>query len=196
MPFSIADIELLDLYSCFPIAVLCACDALGIRYDTERDLTVTGGLPFFGGPGNNYSLHAIAETHRLLCDKPGSYGLVAANGGYLSKQSVGIYSTSQPASWEPLKGNPAQAAVDAKPTAGVAYPFDGEAIITTYTLSYRKAEIEKGMAVCHDPISSRNVLAKADANDTETLEALRAGEPIGRRVTIRSTERGCYFSFV
>ena len=23
---------------------------------------MTGGLPFFGGAGNNYSMHAIAET--------------------------------------------------------------------------------------------------------------------------------------
>ena len=51
----------LDLYSCFPIAVSTICDGLDLQADDPRGLTVTGGLPFFGGPGNNYSMHAIAE---------------------------------------------------------------------------------------------------------------------------------------
>jgi hypothetical protein len=32
----------------------------GRARDDTRPLTVTGGLPWFGGPGNNYSTHAIA----------------------------------------------------------------------------------------------------------------------------------------
>ena len=35
---------------------------LGIDGDDPRGLTLTGGLPYFGGPGNSYSLHGIAET--------------------------------------------------------------------------------------------------------------------------------------
>ena len=47
------DLERLDLYSCFPSAVQMGADALGIALDDARGLTVTGGLPYFGGPGNN-----------------------------------------------------------------------------------------------------------------------------------------------
>ena len=32
-----------------------ACDELGIDFQSlNKPLTVTGGLPFHGGPGNNY----------------------------------------------------------------------------------------------------------------------------------------------
>ena len=70
----------------------------GIDADDPRGLTLTGGLPYFGGPGNSYSLHGIAETVAEMRDKPGQFGLVGANGGIMSKYSVGIYST-EPAEW-------------------------------------------------------------------------------------------------
>ena len=50
-----------DLYGCFASAVEVACDEIGIATDDPRGLTVTGGLSFFGGPGNNYVSHSIAE---------------------------------------------------------------------------------------------------------------------------------------
>ena len=58
----IDDIATFDLYSCFPVPVFNICDGIGIATDDPRGLTLTGGLPFFGGAGNNYSMHAIAET--------------------------------------------------------------------------------------------------------------------------------------
>ena len=58
----IDDVDFFDFYSCFPIAVSNITDALGLLPQDSRGLTLTGGLPYFGGPGNNYSMHAIAEA--------------------------------------------------------------------------------------------------------------------------------------
>jgi acetyl-CoA C-acetyltransferase len=88
------DLDRLDLYSCFPAPVFNVCDGLGVAADDKRGLTVTGGLPFFGGAGNNYSMHAIAEIVQRARAHPGSFGLVGANGGIMSKYSVGVYSTT------------------------------------------------------------------------------------------------------
>ena len=85
------DIAYRDLYSCFPIAVFNVCDAYGLAADNARGLTATGGLPFFGGAGNNYSMHAVVETVRRLRERPQAFGLVGANSGYMSKYAVGIY---------------------------------------------------------------------------------------------------------
>jgi acetyl-CoA C-acetyltransferase len=86
-----------DLYSCFPSAVELAAAALGIALDDPRGLTVTGGLPYFGGPGNNYSTHAIATmTDRLRDDPPGTHGLVSALGWFVTKHAVGIYGNQPP----------------------------------------------------------------------------------------------------
>ena len=70
---------------------------MGITPDDRRGLTVTGGLAYFGGPGNNYVTHSIAQMMDDVRKAPGSKGLVTANGNYVTKQSAGIYSTERPA---------------------------------------------------------------------------------------------------
>src|SRR3546814_14963988 len=72
---AVAAINQFDLYSCFPCAVLLAAETLGIDWH-KTPCTVTGGLPFFGGAGNNYSMHAIATMAERLRASPGDYGLV------------------------------------------------------------------------------------------------------------------------
>ena len=67
----IDDVATFDLYSCFPFPVFAVCDEFGLAPDDPRGLTLTGGLPYFGGPGNSYSLHGIAETVAEMRDKPG-----------------------------------------------------------------------------------------------------------------------------
>jgi acetyl-CoA C-acetyltransferase len=87
------EVSVIDLYSCFPSALQAALSALGLSGDDKRGLTVTGGLPYFGGPGNNYSTHAIATlTDRLREDGQG-VGLVGALGWYVTKHSYGLYGT-------------------------------------------------------------------------------------------------------
>ena len=79
-----------DIYSCFPIVVHLAAEVLGL--DPLHDqMSMTGGLPFFGGSGNNYSTHGIAAMVETLRQDRGAYGLVLANGGFMSKQSAGVY---------------------------------------------------------------------------------------------------------
>jgi acetyl-CoA C-acetyltransferase len=129
-----ADLATIDLYSCFPAPVFNICDGLGLDPEDPRGLTVTGGLPFFGGPGNNYSMHAIAETVQRARSAPGSYGLVGANGGIMSKYSVGVYSTT-PAAWTPDNSKDRQAEIDAWSAPEQAHYADGPATIETYTVS-------------------------------------------------------------
>jgi acetyl-CoA C-acetyltransferase len=134
---SLADIGALDIYSCFASAVEVACEALGLAQDDARGLTVTGGLPYFGGPGNNYVTHSIAEMVQRVRAKPGMKGLVTANGNYLTKHSAGIYSTDAPARpFAPADPALLQADLDA-----IAHPplldlADGAAQVESYTLTH------------------------------------------------------------
>lgn len=91
----IDDLAFVDLYSCFPCAVEMGAAALGMSEDDDRGLTVTGGLPYFGGPGNNYSTHAIATMVDRLRDG-GGRGLVHALGWFVTKHSVGVYGVAPP----------------------------------------------------------------------------------------------------
>jgi acetyl-CoA C-acetyltransferase len=180
-----ADLATIDLYSCFPVPVFNICDGLGLDPEDPRGLTVTGGLPFFGGAGNNYSMHAIAETVQLARRSPGSYGLVGANGGVLSKYSVGVYSTT-PAVWTPDRSSDLQAEIDAWPAPAEAWHADGPATIETYTVTYRRGGVSTGIVIGRLDADGRRFVARGDDRDPELLELLTSAEPIGAQVYVRS----------
>jgi acetyl-CoA C-acetyltransferase len=104
----------LDLYSCFPSVVQTAADVIDIdAFDPTRVPTVTGGLTFAGGPGNNYVTHSIATMVDRLRAEPGARGLVTGVGWYATKHAWGTYSSSPPASG--FRHHNVQAEVDATP---------------------------------------------------------------------------------
>ncbi|MBO0809610.1 MAG: acetyl-CoA acetyltransferase, partial [Actinobacteria bacterium] len=185
----VADLATIDLYSCFPIPVFNICDGLGLRPDDPRGLTVTGGLPYFGGPGNNYSLHAIAETVQRCRASPGSYGLVGANGGIMSKYSVGIYATT-PAGWQPAASSALQAEIDSWPAPAAAEQADGWATIETWTVRHRRGGPRTGIVVGRLDTGGRRFIARTDDRDSATIDLLAAGEPAGERVYVSSSDAG------
>ena len=67
---------------------------IGINPKDKRDLTVTGGLPYFGGPGNAYVLNSMASMIKKLRQNKGKFGMVTANGWYLTKHGAGIFSST------------------------------------------------------------------------------------------------------
>jgi len=174
----------IDLYSCFPAPVFNICDGLGLDPADPRGLTLTGGLPFFGGAGNNYSMHAIAETVQRARRAPGSYGLVGANGGIMSKYSAGVYSTI-PAAWTPDRSADLQAEIDGWPAPEQARYADGPATIETYTVTYRRDGTRTGIVVGRLDRDGRRFVAKGE--DPGLLDLLSsAKEPIGQAVYVRS----------
>jgi len=183
------DLATIDLYSCFPISVFNICDGLGLAPDEPRGLTVTGGLPFFGGAGSNYSMHAIAETVARARASPGSYGFVGANGGVMSKYSAGVYSTT-PAAWRPDASTALQAEIDGWAAPVQAQHADGWATIETYTVTYGRDGTRAGIVVGRLDGDGRRFVARADDRDTGVLGLLTAGEPIGERVYARSFGSG------
>ena len=174
----IADLAAFDLYSCFPIAVFNICDELGLAPDDPRGLTLTGGLPFFGGAGNNYSMHAIASMVRKLRKLPGTRGLVGANGGFLSKYSVGVYST-EPREWRSFDSGPLQAEVNGWAAPALAMDHVGAAKIETYTIDYAGPE-PRGVIIARTAANARLAAAVEDA---ALAQRLIAEEPLGGSVT-------------
>ncbi len=179
----VADLATIDLYSCFPAPVFNICDGLGMAPDDPRGLTVTGGLPFFGGPGNNYSMHAIAETVHRARANPGGYGLVGANGGIMGKYSAGVYSTA-PAAWSPDDDAGLQAEIDGWPAPAGARCAGGPAVIETYTVKHGRDGARTGIVVGRLEADGRRFLARA--RDGDMLGLLSTAEqPAGERVYVR-----------
>jgi len=172
-------IDFIDLYSCFPVAVEIGAEELGLALDDPRGLTVTGGLPYAGGPGNNYAMHSIAVMAGKLRARPGAFGLVTANGWYLTKQSTGVYSTSRPtAPFERQDPKVLQGQIDALPHPAVTETPQGAARIETYTVVHRREGPFMGIVIGRDE-ADRRFVANTPA-DPETLAGLEQGEQVGR----------------
>lgn len=181
----IGDVSYIDLYSCFAIPVFNITDAFAIAPDDPRRLTLTGGLPFFGGAGNNYSAHAIAEAvARLRADRE-AFAFVNANGGAMHKNAAGIYS-ARPAPWPDTDRyvgiNRAQEDVD------TIAEMTGEGVVESFTVIPGKTETVG--AVVGRVEGGARFVARAAPDDGETLGVLREGEPFGRRIAVRAAGNG------
>jgi acetyl-CoA C-acetyltransferase len=175
-----------DLYSCFPFPVFVICEALGIDGDDPRGLTLTGGLPYFGGPGNSYSLHGIAETVSEMRDRPGKFGFVGANGGIMSKYSVGIYSTL-PAEWPTNRSAELTKEIEALPKVDVTTTPDGTATIETYSVRY-DWPIRTGIIVGRLDADNSRFMATTD--DADLVALMSDGDPLGAPINVWSTDNG------
>ncbi len=169
-----ADMRYLDFYSCFAIPVFNQIDHFGIPVDDPRGLTLTGGLPFFGGAGNNYSAHAIAEAVQRVRGDRTSFALVGANGGWMSKYATGIYSAT-PADWS---GNDR---FEKLPMADNGVPAGAPdvtlATVESYTINRSKTG-DVAVWIGRDEGGGR-VVGNADLSHEATRAVFEGGEPFG-----------------
>ncbi|GAC53827.1 NAD/NADP-dependent betaine aldehyde dehydrogenase [Gordonia sp. YY1] len=158
--------------------------ALGVDPSgTQRPLTCTGGLTFAGGPWNNYSTRAIATVVSRLRESPGTYGLVTANSGYLTKHAFGVYSTEPPV--DGFRRENVQAEVDAEPTTTVAETHDGIAEIESWTVAFgRDGNPEKAFVAARVPGGARTLAVVTDSGD---LRELAEAEMAGRRLRVEQS---------
>jgi acetyl-CoA C-acetyltransferase len=178
----IDDVAHLDLYSCYPSSVHFACDALGIAPDDGRGLTVTGGLPYFGGPSSNYVTHSIATMTEVLRADSGSLGLLNGIGMYMTKHVFGLYSTAPPVAGRVTL--PDEDGVQARlhERVEIADRHAGPATVAGYSVAHaRGGPPEWAIAVCDLPDGRR---AYARALDPDLLDALEQDEWVGRAVTM------------
>jgi acetyl-CoA C-acetyltransferase len=186
---SLNDISLIDLYSCFPSAVQLGAQSLGLSLDQQ--LTITGGLSFAGGPWNNYVMHAIATMMVNLRQAANSAtnGFIWANGGYATKHSFGIYSTSPPKNG--FKHGSPQTSIDGLAKRELATPVEaasssaGKATIEAFTVMHdRDGQPETAIAATLLKDSRR---AWATSTDPQVTKALCTGEWVGQQVTLDPT---------
>jgi acetyl-CoA C-acetyltransferase len=177
----IDDVAFVDLYSCFPVVVQMAARELGLPVDDpDRPLTLTGGLTFGGGPGNNYTSHGIAQAVGALRSAPGAAALVTGLGWYATKHSVGVYASRPPehGGSRPFAWRDVQPAVDALPEVDVDPEATGPVTVETYTVTFdRDGAPERGILACRTTSGAR---AWANSADPDTLALLCREEGIGR----------------
>ena len=163
----IGDVDFVDVYSCFPSAVQVAATELGLPLaDPQRPLTVTGGLTFAGGPWNNYVTHSIGTMAERLVEKPDGLGLITANGGNLTKHSIGIYGTRPPSTefrWEDV-----QSEVNREPTRTALEHWDGIGSVEAWTAPFdRDGNPEKAFVAVRTPGDARTLAVMTASSDVD-----------------------------
>lgn len=183
---TVDDVNHFDLYSCFPASLRFAADALGIDVLDKRGFTVTGGLPFAGGPASNYMLHSVATMTETLRGAPGDYGIVSGVGFHMTKHAYAVYST-QPGLLEPPDKQALEAQAAAQPTRPIVESYDGEATVAAYTIEHgRDGAPVRGFLV----VDIANVgRAYARVDEPDLLADAETRELVGQTVTLLSENK-------
>jgi acetyl-CoA C-acetyltransferase len=182
---TVDDIAHFDLYSCFGSSLNFARDALGLAPDDRRPLSITGGLPYHGGPGSGYMTHSIAQMARVLRADPGALGMVSGVGMTMTKHVFGVYSTT-PGTVTPPDQTSVQKSLDAIQPAAIAETWDGDATVAAYSVVHgREGEPEWALLVC-DVEDDGSRRAYARSSDSELMACAESEELIGRRVGLAS----------
>ncbi len=174
---SLDDVEYLDFYSCFPSAPRIVREMLQISPEDPRPLTVTGGMSYFGGAGNNYTLHAICHMVEILRQNPEAFGLVQALSWFISKHSVGIYSGNQgKTAW--LPHNP-QKKTAQYPHVNVVKEATGKGMVESYIVAYDQEGQPNAATVLGRDENGSRFLARVRP-EGRVIEQMTWEEPIGR----------------
>ena len=177
---SSAQIDHADIYSCFPCVVDQAATLLERK---NKPMTLTGGLPFFGGPGNNYTLHGICEAVAACRRAPGSIGLAHGNGGWMSKQAVGIYSSEWKDSDVFADEKQMADKIAAQPAPGQTDEPSGAARIESYVVHHKRGE-PTGVTVIGRLTDETRFYAQLQDLDRETLAAIAEGKLDGASLRV------------
>jgi acetyl-CoA C-acetyltransferase len=173
---SLDELRHIDLYSCFPSAINLGCDALGLATDDWRGYTVTGGLPFHGGPGSGYLLHSIATTVERLREQEGS-ALVTGIGMHMQKHVAAVYSSTP--GWAAVPD--LQADVDRRQARlPLVDSYAGTATVAAYTVAHDREGPQVGLVVLDVP--GGRTLARF--SDPDLLADAEHQELVGRTVTV------------
>ena len=183
------EINVFDLYSCFGSAVQFARDALELSDDDPRQISLTGGLPYHGGPGSNYMNHSISNLVDYLRTHPGKHGMVTGIGMHMTKHVAGVWSSTPGTAPLALTDEPQQAALDDDaPGHIVRDSASGTVQVESASVIFgREGEPESVIAICGLPDGSR---CYASSQHPDVLAAVLNDEWVGASATVTPTEAG------
>jgi acetyl-CoA C-acetyltransferase len=174
------DVDLVDLYSCFPLAVNTYAQAIGLAAD--RDLTITGGMAFAGGPYNNYLFQATCRAAELLRAGRGRTALLSCVSGVLTKQAFSLWSVTPP----PNGFRRLDVTEDVARTSHVrdiVLEYSGPARVAGYTVLSGRGRAPRGVALVDNADGTRTM---ATTEDEAVIARLHEDQFVGRSVRVEA----------
>jgi acetyl-CoA C-acetyltransferase len=153
------EVELAEVYSCFPAAVRVQQRELGLPSDGTP--TVTGGMAFAGGPFNNFVYQATAAMVGLLRQRPEAQGLVTTVSGLLTKPGLAVWSAT-PDGRPPLLADLSEEVAKVSARVPVLGAHQGPATVLSYTVTPEGASPARVVVIGQDPDGRRCVATSED----------------------------------
>jgi acetyl-CoA C-acetyltransferase len=173
----IDDVALLDLYSCFPVAVQVAQRELGISPD--RPFTITGGLTFAAGPLNCYCILPLTRSVELLRNADDDdVAFLTGNGGMFTKHSALVLG-GRPAS-DGFRSTSPQSDVDVLPSRPDPEGPAANGSLEAYTVTFdRDQRPERAIMAVLDDDGRRHWM---ESSHETALDAMTTTDCCGRTV--------------
>jgi acetyl-CoA C-acetyltransferase len=173
--YSLADCELHELYSCFPVAVRIQQRELGLPLDATP--TVTGGMAFAGGPFNSYVFQSLAVLARRLRAE-GGRGVITSVSGLLTKPGLGVWS-SDPGVSPVLLADLGDEAAAATPTVAVVASHHGPGTIAAVTVTHTGHDPDEVIAIVDTDEGARVIARSRDSGLVrQALTSVLVGTPV------------------
>ncbi len=189
------ELDVMDLYSCFPSAVQLGLQALGTDTGDSRAKSLTGGLAYAGGPGNAYVLHSLAAALEDIRANPTHRILVTGIGMANTKHTATLLSAPDavPAN---ATGETTYRESFAETPRKLAQEANGEATVRTYTIEYGREGEPVNVILVLDLTDGTRTIANMDEPGKAAAE-VRSVEPIGRSGTVsyNADAQKNYFEF-
>ena len=178
-----SQVELVDLYSCFPIAVEMIAHALGLPLDPQHPPTLTGGMSFAGGPFNNYVLQSTCRMVERMRAGEGSLGLISCVSGVLNKVGFGLWGrTPGPVPFQAVDvSNEAAAQTVAVP---VIESLTGPGRIVGHTVVHERGSAPRALVLADAEAGARTL---AWSDDPAIVERFTHEELCGAAVTLQGS---------
>lgn len=173
-----SDREIVELYSCFPIAVRLQSEHLGLY---NHDLSVTGGMTFAGGPFNNFTIQGISCVAKKIRDQE-TDGLVTSISGMLTKQ--GLFALSAKSDTSDFFHEDVSTAVKrAMKTVDIKPDINGRLRIISSTIAHT-SQGPKAFVIAESDDHYRRVVTTLDP---ETTQAFSQDSHIGGVIDVDSS---------
>ena len=173
--------SLYELYSCFPVAVQLFSESLNVPENTDK--TITGGMPFAGGPLNNYMLHATAQMLMKIRKNTNEIGLITGVSGMMTKQALAIWGK------EPVMDFESMDVTAEAEKLEIPVPMSdlrqGNAKIIGCTTLYEKINPSKAVFYAEDSQGHRLVLT---STDNEIINKVEEEECVGKKISFLNKE--------
>lgn len=181
---SVQDVDAAELYSCFPAAIQSF--ARDLKLTETCPWTVTGAMPFAGGPYNSFSLEGVARMVEVLRGSEGNrrselrIGLVSNLSGIFGKQACALFANVPNADGYRYEDVTAAVAACDRPLPLDA-DYVGPATIVGYTVVCVGGIASHAIAICDTPGGRRTVVR---SEDRALFESMTREEFCGREIQV------------